>query len=348
MISIIFDVKTGEIDSVVKNTVIRDSDSLVNRGLGVIYVDHDFNVDDLVAVKDGQPEIKKKIEFFNFELSENTEEIIFYRDEAGLGDLVTTLGAVQNVHEKYPNAKKTYVARKPMSDVFKHHPAIDRILQVWELTKTEHPIIKFGNPCPASQYEGKTVPNVDKDRIELFDLATGLGNGKTKPKLYLDDSEKDFGTNFVGDLRVGVVYKTSAKWRDYSRMTDLIVGLDARGLEPVTIDDTININNYKSTNGMNIREICSVINALDVVVTPDTGWMHVAGALDKRLVTLFGSIDPKFRTDMYDSVDLVGSCPYDLQPCWYDICDSYDKFMPCMMNIELAEIIRVTMERLDE
>ena len=59
MISVIFDVKTGEIDSVVKNTVIRDSGSLVNRGLGVIYVDHDFNVDDLVAVKDGQPEFKE-------------------------------------------------------------------------------------------------------------------------------------------------------------------------------------------------------------------------------------------------------------------------------------------------
>ena len=85
-----------------------------------------------------------------------------------------------------------------------------------------------------------------------------------------------------------------------------------------------------------------------IIVTPDTCWMHIAGALDRKLVTLFGSIDPIFRTGMYDSVDLVGGCPYDLQPCWYDICDTYDKFMPCMMNIELSEIIRVTMERLDE
>ena len=96
MISVIFDVKTGEIDSVVKNTVIRDSGSLVNRGLGVIYVDHDFNVDDLVAVKDGQPEFKKKIEFSNFELSENTEEIIFYRDEAGLGDCFENVVVIQS------------------------------------------------------------------------------------------------------------------------------------------------------------------------------------------------------------------------------------------------------------
>jgi hypothetical protein len=348
MISVIFDVKTGEIDSVVKNTVIRDSDSLIDHGLRVIYVDYDFNVDDLIAIKNGKPIFREKLEFSDVELTLNTEEIIFYRDEAGLGDLVTTLGAVQDIHEAYPNAKKTYVARSPISDIFQQHPAIDNILQVWELIETEYPIIKFGNPCPASQYEGKFVPNVDKDRIELFKLATGLGNSNTKPKLYLDDSEKEFGVNFVGDQKVGVVYKSSARWRDYPQMSDLVVGLDDRGIEPIVIDDVVTINNYRSTIGMSIREICSVINALDVIVTSDTGWMHVAGALDKKLVTLFGSIDPKFRTSMYDSVDLVGGCPYDLQPCWYDICDTYDKFMPCMMNIELGEVFKTILEMINE
>ena len=110
-ISVIFDVETGEIDSVVKNTVIRENESLINRGLRVIYVDHDFSVSDLISVKDGKPIFKDKLEFDSFELTEDTEEIIFYRDEAGLGDLVTTLGAVQDIHQKYPNARKTYVAR---------------------------------------------------------------------------------------------------------------------------------------------------------------------------------------------------------------------------------------------
>ena len=340
-ISVIFDVKTGEIDSVVKNTVIRENESLINRGLRVIYVDHDFSVNDLILVKEGKPIFRDGLDFNDFVLSDDTEEIIFYRDEAGLGDLVTTLGAVQDVHQAYPNARKTYVARQPISDVFKHHPAIDSILQVWELTETDFPIIKFGNPCPAADYEGETVPHVDKDRIELFKVATSLGNSNTKPKLHLTESEISFGRKFVGDLKVGVVYKSSAKWRDYPQMSELIVGLDARGIEPIIIDDTTTINTYKNTNGMSIRQICSVINALDVIVTPDTGWMHVAGALEKKLVTLFGSIDPKYRTGMYNSVDLVGSCPHNLQPCWYDICDTYDKFMPCMMNIELGEIIRI-------
>ena len=73
MISVIFDVKTGEIDSVVKNTVIRENESLINRGLRVIYVDHDFSVNDLKIQKYNN---NKLIELFeNLEFNNLTKKI---------------------------------------------------------------------------------------------------------------------------------------------------------------------------------------------------------------------------------------------------------------------------------
>ena len=345
MISVIFVLETGKIDSIIRNVVVEETLSLRERGRRIIYFGEEVDPDNLLRIEDGKPVLKKTLKIDNSVSLKDATEITFYRDEAGLGDLVTTLGAVQDVADEFPLVKINYVARSPISDILKNHPCIDKIIHPYDFLETDNPVIRFGNPCPAAHYENNNVPHVDKNRIEIFKLATGLGNSETLPKIYLTEDEIRFGKRFVGDLRVGVVYKSSSKWRDYPEVENLLVTLDNCGYEPLLIDDVVSINKYKTTTGMKIREIASVINALDVIVTPDTGWMHIASALGKKMVTLFGSIDPNQRVDLYDSIDLVGGCPYNLQPCWYDICDSHNKFMPCM-SIELEKIVNVVLERL--
>ena len=112
-----------------------------------------------------------------------------------------------------------------------------------------------------------------------------------------------------------------------------------RNYDTIVIDDNINIKGFKSTAGFSIREVTSVINALDVIITPDTGWMHVAAGLDKKMITLFGSMNPDNRTDGYNSINLTGHCPYKKQYCWYSICTTKDKYVPCMTDIDINLIV---------
>lgn len=52
-------------------------------------------------------------------------------------------------------------------------------------------------------------------------------------------------------------------------------------------------SNYKSFENLPIREYASLLNAADLLVTNDTGPMHLMSGLKKPLIALFGPTDPK-------------------------------------------------------
>ena len=62
--------------------------------------------------------------------------------------------------------------------------------------------------------------------------------------------------------------------------------------------------------------------ASDLIVTPDSGTLHVAGALGKKTLALFGCINPRTRISYYKNMTVLyphGELPcipcHDLHPC---------------------------------
>ena len=276
------------------------------------------------------------------DINGTTEYLVCYRDAKGLGDIVTTLATIQDIRKKFPKIKILYYAREPISDILKHHPDIYEIRSVKEKIERNFPIFAFSHPCPAASYEANMGTDYLKNRIQIFKESVGLKNSRTLPKLYLTDEEINFGKIFVGETKIGLVYNSAEKWRDYDKNEDILLSLKKRNYDTIVIDDNINIKGFKSTAGFSIREVTSVINALDVIITPDTGWMHVSAGLDKKMITLFGSMNPDNRTDGYNSINLTGHCPYKKQYCWYNICTTKDNYVPCMTDIDINLIVNTT------
>ena len=76
-------------------------------------------------------------------------------------------------------------------------------------------------------------------------------------------------------------------------------------------------------DALSLPEMIALCSLLDVVIAPDTGTTHVAGALGVKCLALFGNIDPKTRVTYYPSVKSL--YPYGEMsciPCW-------DKHDPC-------------------
>lgn len=61
--------------------------------------------------------------------------------------------------------------------------------------------------------------------------------------------------------------------------------------------------------GWTLRQMFSIIYNMDLCVTVDTGVLHVAGALGKPIIALFGSFNPDLRVRYYKNCEVVCKNP---------------------------------------
>jgi ADP-heptose:LPS heptosyltransferase len=99
-----------------------------------------------------------------------------------------------------------------------------------------------------------------------------------------------------------------------------------------------------------INQSASVIQQAKVVISPDTGLMHIAAALKKKVISVWGNTVPDFGMypyfpvgqENYHIVEVLGlSC----RPCsklGYKECPK--KHFRCMMDIDVEEILKLVGE----
>jgi heptosyltransferase-2 len=68
-----------------------------------------------------------------------------------------------------------------------------------------------------------------------------------------------------------------------------------------------------------LAEACDLLAATDAVVTNDSGLMHVAAALERRLFCLYGSSDPGFTPPLSDQATIF-SLGLQCSPCFSRVC----------------------------
>jgi len=82
-----------------------------------------------------------------------------------------------------------------------------------------------------------------------------------------------------------------------------------------------------------LRELAALFSLADLVLTTDTGPMHLAAAVKAPLIALFGPTAP-WRTGPYDDSGAVFRKPLPCAPCFKKICDT----MECMTSITVDEV----------
>lgn len=82
------------------------------------------------------------------------------------------------------------------------------------------------------------------------------------------------------------------------------------------------------------RELAAYIQASDLFIGPDSGPMHLAGALGVPSVVLFGPTVPISRLKYYP--ESVGVTAGDCLGCWYKVCSVHKL---CMRSIKSERVI---------
>ena len=97
------------------------------------------------------------------------------------------------------------------------------------------------------------------------------------------------------------------------------------------------------TGKTSLSEAVDLLSLADMVISNDSGLMHVAAALNKKLIAIYGSSDPHFTPPLSDNARIV-SLNIDCSPCFKRQCPL--GHLNCLTQIEprqIAQEIRALM-----
>lgn len=90
-----------------------------------------------------------------------------------------------------------------------------------------------------------------------------------------------------------------------------------------------------------LSEAIDLIDTADLVVSNDSGLMHIAAALQKPLIAIYGPTSPKFTPPLADNAHIV-QLEVDCGPCFQRVCPK--QHHRCMQDISSETIIQTILK----
>ena len=192
------------------------------------------------------------------------------------------------------------------------------------------------------------------NRLEQLKFV-GIESRDTRLKLYLHDEDftrvdemlkKDGKRKFIG-FQMGASTVSRQwfwqRWRELAGIilerTDAVIvltGSPAERAMTAQLDEELRSSRVIDAAGkFSLREAAALIARLDVLVTPDTGPLHVAAALKTPTIGLFAVASPvNSNPDFDENIHKFIKKPRTCSPCVGKNC----KFQECMLQIEAQEV----------
>ncbi|ALG66585.1 lipopolysaccharide heptosyltransferase II [Beggiatoa leptomitoformis] len=105
------------------------------------------------------------------------------------------------------------------------------------------------------------------------------------------------------------------------------------------IINTLKSDNCKNLCGLtNLAEAVDIMALADTVISNDSGLMHVAAALDKPLIALYGSSDPNMTPPLHPAAQIL-YLGLPCSPCFKRVCPLGDT--RCLQDLKPERVIQI-------
>jgi len=256
----------------------------------------------------------------------------------GLGDLAILSSSLLALKQKEPHRNLVLGTRLENMELLAGADYLSRVIFFEDVEKEEWFRIydcRWGVEPPnigpgRTSWENYT----QRDRSDIFDDLLGVRNGHKKFSIPVPLMAQVNLHGKVPSRAIGIAPTSKSPVRcmppEYVQpLADMIVKKLGRdvvlfGKTSGWCEHLADLKGPRITNfidKLDIKESVALISLLDVVISPDTGIYHVAAALQRKALVIFGNIHPNTRTTYYPTVTSLypgkeGEKICNPWPCW--------------------------------
>lgn len=275
------------------------------------------------------------------------------RRVGGIGDVLMVTPALRQLKIDFPNIELTFAidmhstSNNVYYELVKHAPFIDKIIDARFYQPSKYDaVVDVSSVCIRYEHSGLPVLN----RIDIFSRAMGIPKVEDKRSWYeVLPQEKEWAMNFIRPFlpkKIVVLHTASMEGKrcwPIEKYTEIVEqGLkDNLPIQFLILDFNHKLNDWSVypnctvASDTNLREMAALISVADLFIGPDSGPMHLAGALGVRSLVIFGSIPPEARINYYPSHTGIRLDGLSCLGCWYKQCP-YN--VRCMRDLDFLVV----------
>ena len=251
------------------------------------------------------------------------------RDMNGRGDVLMSSVIAKALKYNYgDDVEVWFVVQKGYERILQHNPWVDRIYTDRTTMEKAVPDIKLDVNNLEFRVETKDFDRdgkVVKNRASIYLEQMGLFIENKTPTYVVTQEEREWAKAWLDKDRnydpekptAGVQMKGSNVSRTYPHMYEIVDRLNKEGYNVVLLDWEDD-GKYM----FDMAQLGAIVEQCDVVIAPNSYALHLAGALKKRAVVVFGSVDGKVWIEDYEKATAVEvtKCPAgEKYKCWWTL-----------------------------
>jgi heptosyltransferase-2 len=253
-------------------------------------------------------------------------KILIKRRLGGIGDVLMTTPLLKALKELIPRCEITYAtdmnySNGALGQVIQHNPYVDRLIPNEMVRETEY---DYAVDITATGLNREKSGSVPPNRINMFAEEVGISvDGDPVPVYEVTRDEQAQAVKEIEE-KIGPregkrIIALQARSNDARRTWPLDHVQNLADL--LTKDENVHVllfdwgNTTKRWQKTNDRvhllldrtliDTAGLIEQADIVVCPDSSMLHLAGALNKKIVTVFGPIPPESRINHYANATAI-------------------------------------------
>ncbi len=298
--------------------------------------------------------------------------ICIQRRLGGIGDVLMTTPLLKAIKELIPHCNLVYAtdliySQGALGDIIKHVHYVDELISFADSLKETY---DYSIDITTTGLDRERPGTIPPNRIDMFAEAAGVNiindplpiyeiTPKERKKAKEEIKEKFLNQKPKGkQVLIAIQARSNDARRTWSldyveQLCDLLT--KDPNITILLFDWGHSVGKWKQKTrifpilDLELPKVAGLVEQCDLVVCPDSSMLHLAGALQKKIVTIFGPIPPESRINHYANASAV-SLKLACSPCFYNprCKNSIGDKLQCLNGITPEMVVSAVQKKITE